>query len=267
MIKYLKKTLRQYLLYTGANFRSALEIRATFFAEVIGMMFNNIAFVIIWIFFFNTVGSINSWTAVEAIGLEGMVAIAYGIAYALAGGSSELAKDVNNGNFDNFLLSPVNLYVRIIVSYSKLSAFGDILYGIILLSIFAVLIKMSAIQFVVLLLLIPAAGLLFVNFMMVAALLAFLIPEASEAAANLVELLINPSLYPTGLYNSGMRFFFFIIIPALAIGGVPVEIVRNLDFVQLAVVLALSVFWFLLAYILLKFAIKKYESGNLMGAK
>ena len=44
------------------NLEGAMEMRAGFLLQVCGMMVNNIAFLVGWIFFFKLFGSINHWS-------------------------------------------------------------------------------------------------------------------------------------------------------------------------------------------------------------
>jgi len=267
MLIRLKRALRHFILYLIANLKNAMGLRVAFWLDVVGMMINNIAFIIIWIFFFSKMGTINGWGSVEVIGLESMVALAYGVTYALAGGASALASNVNSGNFDNFLLSPTNLYVKILTSYTKASAFGDMLYGLILLVIFAVVGNIPLLNILLFLLMIPLCSLVMINFVLVSGLIAFLIPDTAEVAGNLFELMITPALYPSGLYSKTMKFIFMFVVPAIIVGGAPVELVRNPRWSIFLLIVSMALFWTWLAMFLLKKALRHYESGNLTGYK
>ena len=267
MLKRFTRMIRQFGLYMSANLRNAMQLKAAFWLDVVGMMINNSAFVIIWIFFFMKMGTVNGWGTIEAIGLNGMVGLMYGITHAFAGGAKTLPQQINTGNFDNYILSPVNLYLRIITSYSQASAFGDILYGSILVIVFVVLAQLPFLNILLLLLLIPVCALLMINFLLVSGLIAFLIPDTAEVATNLFELMVNPSLYPSGLYSSGMKFFFLFVIPAIAIAGAPIELIRSPNVGMLLSLVGLSSAWMVLTLFLLKQAVRKYESGNLIGFK
>jgi ABC-2 type transport system permease protein len=178
-----------------------------------------------------------------------------------------LSAQINSGNFDNFMLSPVQLYVRILSSYSKVSAFGDILYGIILLTIFAVMTQLSIWNILLLIALIPFCTLIMVNFQLVTGLISFLIPDTAEAAANTFELMITPALYPSGLYSKPMQFVFKYIIPAIIVSGFPIEVVMKPSIGGVFLIVGTAIIWTFLGVFLLKKAVRKYESGNLMGYK
>lgn len=267
MLRNLLRALHHFSLFFVAHIKNAIALKTAFYLEVVGMMLNNTAFVIIWIFFFSSVGTINGWGSTEAIGLNALVAIAYGVSFGFAGGASTLAQQVNSGNFDNFLISPVSLYVRVLSSRSQISAFGDIIYGVILFVVYAYLTQLSFLSLALLVLSIPLGALIMINFVLITSLVAFLIPDTVAVASNIFELLISPSLYPSGLYSRGMKFFFTFIIPAITIAGLPIELIANPNLSTFVTLLVLSAFWFFLAKFLLKKAVLKYESGNLIGYK
>jgi uncharacterized membrane protein YciS (DUF1049 family) len=53
----------------------------------------------------------------------------------------------------------------------------------------------------------------------------------------------------------------------MAIAGLPVEAVKNLDILKILFVWGLAVIWTVIALFILKQGIKRYESGNLTGAR
>lgn len=249
------------------NLLNAMELRAAFFMQVIGMMLNNLVFVFTWIFFFKSFGSINNWSINETIGLQGYVALSFGLAFSFFGGATALPALINNGSFDSLLISPRSLYLRIITSDFRISAIGDILYGVILLVIYSLIAGISFKQTVFLLALIPASFLVFLNAVFVTSLVGFLLPDAKELARSLMSLFIDPGIFPSSLYTGMLRFTFLFVIPSLAIGGLPVETIRDTSWTGLGIVWFLAILWTFLAIWLLGLAVKKYESGNLTGAR
>ncbi len=249
------------------NLEGAMEMRAGFLLQVCGMMVNNIAFLVGWIFFFKLFGSINHWSIPETIGLQGMVALVYGAGFTFASGTGALPEYVHQGTFDQFLLSPRNLYLRIVSSKLRVSAIGDCFFGLILLVVYVLQVSLSLGQITMLLLFLPPAILLFVNIALVTSLIAFFIPDSSVLSRNLFEVFFAPSMYPAGLYQNWVRAVFLYVIPSLAIGGVPIEAIRDQRISILFLIWGLSFAWFLLTLFLLQRAIRKYESGNLTGAR
>lgn len=263
----IKSELRMSWEYIKGNIASAAELRVSFIMQVVGMMINNTSLLAIWIFFFAAFGNINGWSGKEVIALQGFVAVAYGITFSFFSGASELPIAINNGTFDSILLTPRNLYLRILTIVTRTSALGDTLYGLILLVIYSVLAHLTIAQFGLLALLLIPATLIITNFLLTTSCIGFFIPDSEELSKNAFELMFGPSLYPSGVYQGTMRIFFLFILPSIAIAGLPIEAVRNLNFFNILLVWLLAGVWSLVTYFVLKQGIKRYESGNLTGAR
>lgn len=253
--------------YIKSNLSSAAELRVSFIMQIVGMMINNTSLVVIWLFFFNAFGKINGWSGTEVIALQGFVAIAYGITFSMFSGASELPIAINNGVFDNVLLSPRNLYLRILTLVTRTSALGDTLYGIILLAIYAVIAHLSILQLVSLILLIIPATLILTNFLLTTSCIGFFIPNSEELSKNVFELMFGPSLYPSGVFQGAMRTFFLFVLPSLAVAGLPIESIKQFSIVNFFIIWLLAILWSVITYYVLKFGVKRYESGNLTGAR
>ncbi len=243
-----------------------MELRLSFGLQVFGMMLNNISLVAIWIFFFKAFGEVHRWSVAETIALQGFIALVFGLAFGFFEGVWALPKRVHHGTFDSLLLAPTSLYFRILSDKVRPSAFGDMIYGIILLCTYIAITQPSAVQIILLIGMVVPATLILVNVSLVSTLLAFVIPDAEAIAESIYEIFFSPSLYPSALYQGIIRFVFIFVIPSLAIGGLPVEIVRDVKFSWFLAVWAIAAFWTVLANFLLKKAVRRYESGNLIGS-
>lgn len=249
------------------NIANEAALRASFLLQVVGMMINNTSLLAVWVFFFQATGEVNRWSVKETIALQGLIALVYGIGFSFFHGVRTLPQAVHLGSFDSFLLTPRNLYLRIFTAKIKTSAFGDMIYGVILLGLYFVMAHLSLLQTILLLALVVPTTLIFVNVAFCVSLLAFLIPDAGQIADEAFEIFFSPSLYPASLYSGFLRFIFLFGIPSLAIGGLPVEIVRDMKFSWFFVVWAIAIFWTMLANVLLARAVKRYEGGNLISSR
>ena len=246
------------------NFVGSIEMRASFLTTVFGMILNDIAFVLIWTFFVQTVGVIHGWGATEIFGLMGFSALVYGIVFFFSGGIAEIASYVEHGNFDRFLVSPKNILLRIAVSSSSVSAIGDILFGITGLVLFGVGIEANILQWCMLVFLLGIGVIVFLGMQILVFSVSFFFVDARAMTRGLFEVFMTPSLFHGGLFQGTMRFVFIFCIPSLLIGGLPIEIVRDISWKWFFISAALATFWFLLAVFVFSRAVRKYESSNLM---
>ena len=249
------------------NIAAGMELRAAFALQIVGMMLNNTAFVVVWVYFFQAFGTINGWSATETIGMQGFSAFMFGIAFTFAGGSSYLPNLVDNGSFDSVLLSPRNLYIRILTSKVTISALGDIAFGVVLMGMYLFLAHVSFLQACIFLSILPAAALVMINVTFITALSAFVFPDASGFARNAFDVFFTPSMYPAALFQGALRFIFTFAIPSLVIAGIPIETIRDVRWQGVVLIWIMAFVWTFLAVKLLKIGLKKYESGNLTGAR
>lgn len=263
----IKSELKMAWEYIKGNISSAAELRLSFIMQVVGMMLNNTSLLAIWIFFFHAFGTINGWSGKEVLALQGFVAVAYGITFSLFSGASELPVAINNGAFDSILLTPRNLYLRILTIVTRTSALGDTLYGLILLVIYSIIAGLSIAQFGLLIFLLIPATLIIINFLLITSCIGFFIPDSEELSRNAFELMFGPSLYPSGVYQGAMRIFFLFVLPSIAISGLPVEAIKNFNLPSILIIWSLAGMWSLVTYFVLKQGVKRYESGNLTGAR
>lgn len=255
----------QFALYAiKKNIQSSAELRTSFVMNVIGMALNNIAFIILWGFFVQSVGIIGGWTTIDIVGLQGFAALSYGTIFALAAGIRKLPDYINSGAFDRFMLSPKNLLLRIATSAFSAPAMGDILFGIICLSIYSMLIHVGLYQILILAVVLVCATIVFLSLSIVAFSIAFFFTDASALSSSMFELFLTPALFHGGAFQGALRFVFTFIIPSLLIGTIPVEVLKNIDVSKLLLLVTLTVVWFLLALRIFSVAVKRYESSNFM---
>lgn len=258
------KELKFALYAIKKNIQSSAELRTSFLMNIVGMSINNTAFIILWGFFVKSVGVIGGWTVADIIGLQGFVALCFGIVFSAGAGIRKLADYTASGAFDRFMLSPKNLLVRIATSSFGVSALGDIVFGIVCLGIYAFLIHATVYQILLIGLLVIISTVVFLAAAIAIYSTSFFFTDASSVTGSLFELFLTPSLFHGGAFQGAMRFIFTFAIPSLLIGALPVEIVRDISLGKLLLVGILAIFWFFVSINIFNRAIKKYESSNFM---
>lgn len=256
--------LRFALYAIKKNIQSSTELRTSFAMNVVGMAINNIAFIILWGFFVKSVGVIGGWTIPDIIALQGFTAFSYGLVFSFGAGIRKLPDYVASGVFDRFMLSPKNILVRVATSSFGASGFGDMVFGVACFVVYGALVHITTPQiFLVILLLLFVTTLFFAVTTIVYAT-SFLFTDASSVTNGLFELFFTPSLFHGGAFQGGMRAFFMFVIPALLVGTIPVEAVKDLSMEKLTIVAICTVIWFVLAIKIFSWAVRRYESSNFM---
>ena len=241
------KELKFALYAIKKNIQNSAELRTSFLMNVVGMSINNTCFIIIWIFFIKSVGVINGWTAADIVGLQGFVALCFGIVFSAGAGIRRLADYTASGVFDRFMLSPKNLLVVIATASFGASAVGDMVFGIVCLIIYALLIHASIYQILLILLLVVISSLVFLAAAIAISSMSFFFTDSSSVIASLFDFFLTPALFHGGAFQGVMRFVFTFAIPSLLIGTLPVEIVRDVSLPKLLLVSILAILWFVLS--------------------
>ena len=258
------KDLHFALYATKKNIQGSAELRSSFLLNIFGMAVNNTAFIILWIFFVKSVGTIGGWTTADIIGLQGFGALSFGIVFSLGAGIRKLPDYVASGAFDRFMLSPKHLLVRTATSAFNPSAMGDMVFGVICLIIYGFIIHISVYQFLLIIALISLSTVIFLATAIAIFSASFFFIDSYAVTASLFELFITPSLFHGGAFQGMMRFIFIFIIPSLLVGALPVETVRDVSFPKLGLIGVLAIMWFAASIKIFNKAIRKYESSNFM---
>lgn len=258
------KEFRFALYAIKKNLQNSAELRSSFLMNIVGMIINNTSFIILWIFFVQSVGIIGGWTTADIIGLNAYTALCYGIVLSLGSGIQKLATYTASGAFDRFMLSPKNLLIRVATAHFRVSALGDIVFGAICLVMYGVLIHANMMQILLMAILVIISTVVFLAGVIGIYSVSFYFVDADSVTRGLFELFFTPSLFHGGAFQGAMRFIFTFAIPSLLIGALPVEIVKDISLEKLLLVCVLAIFWLVASIMFFNYSIRKYESSNFM---
>ena len=253
--------------YTVINLRESAAERASFVMQIIGMALNNVAFIVVWILFIDVFGNLNGWGAAEVIALQGYNAFIFGLAFTFAGGLMPLRGMILNGGFDSLLLSPRALLTRAFTLDIRTSAIGDLLYGVICVGIYIYLIGGGWYHALMLTMFAVPAFLIFVSILLISSSVAFFIADSEDLSRSIFELFFAPSMYPSGGFQGMARFLLTFVIPSITVAGLPIELLSNFSWFWFAVIWILAFVWPCIAYWFFLQGLKRYESGNTIGAR
>jgi len=246
------------------NIQSSAELRTSFLMNVIGMAINNTAFIFLWVFFIKSVGIIGGWTAADIIGLQGFLAVSYGLILSGANGLRRLPEYVSSGAFDRFMLSPKNLILRIATSSFGASAIGDIVFGMICLVVYCFLIQASIFQIFLAIILLILATIIFLSLIIIIGSISFLFTDAGAVYDGMFELFFTPALFHGGAFQGVMRFVFTFIIPSLLIGTIPLEALKDISIEKIILLVIMAIILFTFSIFTFNRSVRKYESSSFM---
>lgn len=242
------------------NLASAMEYRASFITQILGMFLNNGIYFVFWLIFFDRFGSVRGYGINDIYLLFAIVALGFGIAHALAGNvGPNLAYLIAQGRLDYYLVFPRNLLLHVTFSRMMVSAVGDVSFGLIAYLFTG---RFHPVEIGLFLLASLLAALIFTGFSIITGSLAFFMGNAQYSSQQLSQALVTFALYPNTLFSGASRLLLYTLIPAGFVGAMPVEIVKQREPTLLLGLLGAAVAVWLAATAVFYLGLRRYESGN-----
>lgn len=259
------KSLKLAFLNVRKNIKNEKELKSAFIISIVGMMLNNVAFLLLWYYFGKTVGELNGWKPIDIFGLYGFTTVSYGIVSGFFNGIFSIPTYISTATLDRYLLTPKNILLKISTSRISTSAFGDLLYGVICFVLFVIFRNLNLTQVLLSLLLMILVTIIFYSFSVICMTISFYLMDGQNVSQGFYNTFLSNSLYHGGAFTGILRFVFMFIIPSLLLGAVPVELVNNFTVDKLLIMIIFSIFWLVIAILFFNKSLKKYESNNLFG--
>lgn len=259
-----KDSVRLALRVLGLNFRAAAEYRVNFIVQVFGMMLNNAAFAAFWGVLTARAGNLGGYTFADIMTIWALVSSSFGLAHVVAGNARDLGGIIQRGDLDVYLLQPRDPFVSAITSRTEVSAVGDLAYGYLVMFMLPGLDPWKLAVFTALTV---SGALVFTGTFAMVESLAFWLGSSEGISSTLTEFLITFSLYPETIFPAPMRWLMFSLVPSGFIAFVPLAAVSRMDPVSLCVALGAGIAYFALGAAVFRLGLRRYESGNRMGAR
>ena len=262
MINRIKSALRLAGMYFRFNLASAMEYRASFLTTAISMFLSNATFIFFWWVLFDSAGGdIGGYGFRDVMFIWAAGTSAFGMANVLFGNISHINEIIITGQLDTYLLQPRNALFSLILSRTEFSAWGDMLYGLVLILISG----QGPADFGAYLLAVITGGLVTAAFTVILQSSSFFMGDSSFLAGMSVNLAVNFTTYPEGIFPGFIRFLLYWLVPAQFIVHVPLRIARGENvLIWLPLQLLATVFFVFIAIKFFRAGLKRYESGNLI---
>ena len=258
----LLKDICSFLKYLGycvkCNIVQAVSNKKSFVIQALFMFLNNFIWLAFWfILFYNSDGgTINDVTINDIIYLWSAPTLSFGLCYFLFGGVEDISYKVANKEIDNELTKPKHSLISLITASAKLSAVGDIMYGLVL-GIFAVNFNPLRYLWLLVISLIGAIGFLGINILVQS--LSFWFGDISKSARTYtMNLLITLTIYPEGMFSGIIKILMYTLIPAMYIAHIPIAIIRDFNLKLLFVEVVAVAILMILGIILYNKGLRKY---------
>lgn len=265
MLMEVKNNIRYFFNAIKIGIKSAMAYKISFLVQVIFMVINNFFFLIFWGVIFSNTGESSGITFNNVLYLWSFSSMAYGITYFFFGGVRKINDYIITGSMDSFLLQPKNVLLNVLTSQCSFSAFGDILYGLVI----GIIASGGDIGKIVLLILLGTfVSVFFISTEIILRSLSVWIGDTKTIANRYVEmLLLTFSTYPENIFKTGIKVLLYTVIPVAYLAYLPANMMNNFNILDLiCVILVGSIYMFMAIFTFYK-AMKSYESGNSISMK
>lgn len=260
MMKRLSTEYRFLRALMAVNLSSALEYRVSFISQIIGMFINNGIYFVFWLLFFDRFGNVRGYELQDVFLLFTVVAMGFGLSSMFAGNvGPHLAEIIAQGRLDYYLVFPRNLLSHVIFSRMSVTSFGDLSFALVAYLFTG---RFHPAEIGLFFICGLMAAMILAGFAVISGSLAFFMGNAQHASQQAANAIMTFSLYPQTLFTGGARMLLYTLIPALFVGGIPVEVIKTRSLLLLLMqVVAVIVIWLAAAGIFY-WGLRRYESGN-----
>jgi ABC-2 type transport system permease protein len=253
------KFLQQYI-------KSLIEYRADFILGLIGFILvqgTNIVFIKLT---FNSIPNLSGWSFYEILFIYGFAQIPRGIDHIFTDNLWMLSGSIIvNGNFDRYLIRPLNPLFQIIAERFQPDGFGELIIGIILLGISSSNLNISFTleNSVIFLFVVICGSFIYTAIKLAVASIAFWIKFA-QSYLFMTYQLSNFAKYPMGIYSNAIKGVLTFIIPFAFTGYYPGAYLLGKESLFMGVIMTflVAVIGTFISYTVWLAGIKTYESSG-----
>jgi ABC-2 type transport system permease protein len=258
----MKNNITYFIALTRFNIKNAYALTRSFWIGVVSMMLNNITFFVIWLLFMKATGPINGWTGLDVFGMLGVSLVSFGVMHSFFYGIVDLPQFVVRGTFDSVLLSPVNAFLKLSGSSFSVTAYGDLIQGIIVVIIYGIVSHFTMLLWIFFFCALIFGCITFIAIRLLCSLIVFFIHDGEVISRQVFEIFLRPGLYPGAIFPNKLKLIFLTLVPTLLTSALPIDVIKQHAF-SLVILGALVTFaWVCIVYVAFKSSITRYESGN-----
>ncbi|MCX8074190.1 MAG: ABC-2 family transporter protein [Clostridia bacterium] len=248
------------------NLKSVFEYRLSFIIQSIFMFINNGVWLVFWIIIFKNNGdNINGVNFETILYLWSIPVISFGIAYFFFGGVSNINSYIMSGQMDSCMLQPKHPLLNVLTSKCNFSAFGDLMYGVV---IGLIVVKFNILEFILLFTMGMFGAIFYLSLEIILRSICVWIGDTEIIARKYIDtLFITFSIYPENLFTGLLRILLYTVIPVGYMAYIPINIMTRFNLLSLLIVLISGIAYLYLAIFLFNKAMKNYESGNTISMK
>lgn len=265
-MKNIKRYLRLYRVLVAQFIKTIMQSRVDFLVGLFGFFLTQIMGIAFLYLVFEQIPDLKGWTLDQLIFIYGFAQIPRGIDHLLTDNIWLVAyRMVIDGDFDRYMLRPMNVFFQVIAEKLQPDALGELLVGTILVarSLSKGIVITDGLHIVLFFVSILAGALIYTSIKLFFASLAFWV-KISGPFLQVAYDMANFAKYPTEIYAKGVRFVITWVIPFAFVAYLPASFFLKNDasaWIIGAECGIAAVFW-QIAYALFQHGTHVYESAG-----
>lgn len=218
-----KRYLRLYKVMIAQFLKTIMQSKVDFLMGLFGFFFTQIMGIIFLYLVFQQIPNLKGWTFEQLIFIYGFAQLPRGIDHLFTDNIWLVGwRMVINGDFDRYMLRPMNIFFQVIAEKLQPDALGELLTGVILVTSslakgIVIVDGVHAVLFVVSLL---AGALIYTSIKLFFASLAFWV-KCSGPFLQVAYEMADFAKYPTEIYAKAVRFLITWVIPFAFVAYLP----------------------------------------------
>lgn len=263
-----KRYLRLYRSLISQFFKVVMQSKVDFLMGLFGFFFTQISGILFLYLVFEQIPDLQGWSLEQLVFIYGFAQIPRGIDHLFTDNLWMVAwRLVINGDFDRYMLRPMNIFFQIIAEKLQPDALGELLVGTILVVYSAVkgVVVLDFVHIALFAVSVFAGALIYTAIKLLFSSLAFWV-KRSGPFLQLAYEMAEFAKYPTEIYAKALRFVITWVIPFAFVAYLPAGYFLNagsgnhMGVIAMECLIAL-VFW-VIAYGVFRKGISIYESAG-----
>lgn len=262
----IKRYLRLYRVLVTQFFKVIMQSKVDFFMGLMGFFLSQIMGILFLYLVFEQIPSLQGWSFDQLIFIYGFAQIPRGIDHLFTDNIWMVAwRIVINGDFDRYMLRPMNIFFQVIAEKLQPDALGELLVGIILVmsSVLKGIVVVDALHIVLFIISVIAGALIYTSIKLFFASIAFWV-KISGPFLQVAYEMADFAKYPTEIYNRAIRFIITWVIPFAFVAYLPASFFLNggASVAVIGVECVIAVVFWCIAYALFSYGTRVYESAG-----